>query len=89
MLKSSFSSLPTSYLLLFSIHIVVAAGIERIQRNFFMGFIREECFKYSLMAWEKVCLPYELGGLGIMKLLICGGGLLLLNMERANGGGVL
>ena len=34
-----------------------------------MGFIREECFKYSLMAWEKVCLPYELGGLGIRRLV--------------------
>ena len=34
-----------------------------------MGFIREECFKYSLMAWEKVCLPYELGGVGIRRLV--------------------
>ena len=27
------------------------------------------CFKYPLVAWEKVCLPLELGGLGIQKLV--------------------
>ena len=27
-----------------------------------------ECFKYPLVAWEKVCLPRELGGLGIQNL---------------------
>ena len=27
-----------------------------------------ECFKYPLVAWEKVCLPHELGGLGIRNL---------------------
>ena len=52
------------------------------------------------MAWEKRCLPIDSGGLGIKKLvhfnralvekaLIFGGGLLLLNMERVKGDGLL
>ena len=28
-----------------------------------------ECFKYPLVAWEKICLPRELGGLGIHNLV--------------------
>ena len=28
-----------------------------------------ECFKYSLVAWEKVCSPLEMSGLGIRKLV--------------------
>ena len=28
----------------------------------------EECFKHSLVAWEKVCSPLEMGGLGVRKL---------------------
>ena len=27
-----------------------------------------ECFKYPLVAWEKVCLPRKLGGFGIWNL---------------------
>ena len=27
------------------------------------------CFKYPLVAWEKVCLPIDVGGLGIKKLV--------------------
>ena len=29
----------------------------------------EECFKHSLVAREKVCLPLGMGGLGIRKLV--------------------
>ena len=29
----------------------------------------EECFKYPLVAWEKVCLSIVLGGWGIRKLV--------------------
>ena len=28
----------------------------------------EECFKHSLVAWEKVCSPLVMGGLGVRKL---------------------
>ena len=59
-------SLKPSYLILslFTIPQVVAARIERIQRNFLWGAL-EDVFKYPLVAWDKVCLPVESGGLGI------------------------
>ena len=64
LLKSTLSSLPMYYLSLFVIPVVVADRLERIQRKFLWGSL-EECFKYPLVAWEKVCLPLEMGGLGI------------------------
>ena len=64
LLKSTISSLPTYYLSLFTIPKAVAYRLERIQRNFLWGS-SVECFKYPLVAWEKVCLPCESGGLGI------------------------
>ena len=67
LLKSTLSSLPTYYLSLFTILKAVATRLERIQRNFLWGSL-VECFKYPLVAWEKVCFPRELGGLGIRKL---------------------
>ena len=68
LLKSTLSSLPTYYLSLFVIPIAVADRLKRTQRNFLWGS-SEECFKYPLVAWEKVCLPIDSGGLGIKKLV--------------------
>ena len=68
LLKSTLSSLPTYYLSLFTIPIAVADRLVHIQRNFLWGSL-EECFKYPLVAWEKVCFPLEMGGLGIKKLV--------------------
>ena len=45
----------------------MAARIERIQRNFLWG-ASEDVFKYPLVAWDKVCLPVESGGLGIQRI---------------------
>ena len=68
LLKSTHSSLPTYYLSLFTVPKAVAIRLECIQRNFLWVSL-VECFKYPLVAWEKVCLPRELGGLGIRNLL--------------------
>ena len=66
LLKSTLSSLPTYFLSLFTITILqaVAARIERIQRNF-LWRASKDVFKYPLIAWDKVYLPVESGGLGI------------------------
>ena len=63
-LKSTLLSLSTYYPSLFTIPKVVATRLEHIQRNLLCGS-SVKCFKYPLVAWEKVCLPHELGGLGI------------------------
>ena len=62
------SSLPTYFLSLFTIRKSVAARLESIQRNFLWGSY-EGSFKYPLVAWEKVCLPIEMGGLGIRSVV--------------------
>ena len=41
--------------------------LERIQRNFLWGR-SNDVFKFSLVAWEKVVWPVEVGGLGIQKI---------------------
>ena len=68
LLKSILSSFPTYYLSLFTIPVVVADRLERIQRKFLWGS-SEECFKHSLVAWGKVYSPLEMGGLGVRKLV--------------------
>ena len=56
-----------SFLSLFTIPKSVAARMESIQGNFLWGS-SEGSFKYPLVAWEKVCLPIKLGGLGIRSV---------------------
>ena len=68
LLKSTLSSLPTYFLSLFTIPKAVAARLESIQRNFLWGS-SEGCFKYPLVAWDKVCSPVEMGGLGIRNVV--------------------
>ena len=68
LLKSTLSSLPTYFLSLFTIPKAVAARLESIQKNFLWGS-SEGSFKYPLVAWEKVCLPVEMGGLGIRSVV--------------------
>ena len=68
LLKSTLSSLPTYYLSLFTVPKLVTIRLECIQRNFLKGY-SYECFKYPLMAWEKVCFPLEQGDLEIRKLV--------------------
>ena len=56
------------YLSPFTVPKAVAMRLECIQGNFLWGS-SAECFKYPLVAWEKICLPRELGGLGIHNLV--------------------
>ena len=60
LLKSTLSSLPTYYLSLFTIPKAMATRLEHIHKHFLWGS-SVKCFKYSLVAWEKVYLPREFG----------------------------
>ena len=64
LLKSTLSSLPTYFLLLFTIPTHVANKIEKMQRDFLWGDS-----KLHLVGWDKVCAPIANGGLGIRKLI--------------------
>ena len=68
LLKSTLSSLPTYYLSLVTIPKSVATRLESIRRNF-LWESSEGSFKYPLVAWEKVCLPVEMGGLGLRSVV--------------------
>ena len=58
---------PMYFLSLFTIPKFVAIRMKSIQRNFLLGSF-EGSFKYLLVAWEKLCLLVELGGLGIRSV---------------------
>ena len=67
LLKSSLSSLPTYFLSLFTIPKSVAARLESIQRNFLWGLLRGVS---NILWWPgKMCLPVEMGGLGIRSVV--------------------
>ena len=63
LLKSTLSSLPTYFLLLFTIPTHMANKIEKLQRDFLWGDR-----KIHLVGWDKVCAPIANDGLGIRKL---------------------
>jgi len=68
LLEGTLSSLLTYYLSLFIVPKAMTIRLECIQKNFLWDSSKE-CFKYPLVAWEKVCLPLKPGGLGIRKLV--------------------
>ena len=68
LIKSTLSILPTYFLSLFTIPKAVTTRLERIQRDFLWGSSKGN-FKYALVAWENVCLPVEMGGLGIRSVV--------------------
>ena len=63
LLKSTLFSLPTYFLLLFTIPTHVANKIEKLQRDFLWGDS-----KIHLVVWDKVCAPIANDGLVIRKL---------------------
>ena len=68
LLKSTLSSFPTYFMSLFRILVSVAKRIERLQRNFLWGGMREKT-KIHLVNWDRVCTPIDQGGLGVQDLI--------------------
>ncbi len=66
LLKSTLSSLPTYYLSLFTIPVIVANRIEKLQCNFLWGG-KGDGVNHHLLNWDIVCSP--IGGLGAKKLV--------------------
>jgi hypothetical protein len=67
LIKSTLSSIPTYLLSLFLLPASVAHRLEKLQRDFLWGSIGEEK-RFHLIRWDKVCLPFQNGGLAIKNL---------------------
>lgn len=61
------SSLHAYYPLFFTIPKSMDEKIRKDLGSFLWG-ASEEVFKYSLVVWDKVCFPIDVGGLGIGKI---------------------
>jgi len=68
LIKSTLSNLPTYYLSLFPIPLGVTNRIEKLQRDFLWGGIKEE-FKFHLVKRSTICFPIHYGGLGVRNLI--------------------
>jgi hypothetical protein len=71
LIKSTLSNLPTYYLSLFPIPLGVANRIEKLQRDFLWGGMKEE-FKFHLVNWSTmstICLSLQYGGLRVRNLI--------------------
>ncbi|KAG6720010.1 hypothetical protein I3843_03G038700 [Carya illinoinensis] len=69
LIKSTLSNLPTYFLSLIPIPIVVANRLEKLFRDFLWRDLGEEA-KFHLVSWDKICTPLSCGGLGFRKLSI-------------------
>ncbi|KAJ4827119.1 hypothetical protein Tsubulata_002464 [Turnera subulata] len=69
LLKSVLSSLPLFYLSMFTIPVLVAKKLVRIQRTCLWGGTTITK-KLCLIAWAKIAKPKEHGGLGVENLLL-------------------
>ena len=68
LIKSTLSNLPTYYMSLFPIPVLVAKRIEKLQREFLWQGSSEE-FKFHLVNWNQICAPVRYGGLVVRSLL--------------------
>ena len=69
MIKGILLSLPTYFLSLFPILVVMASRIDKIQRDLLWARMGEGK-KFHLVIWSQICQPLNLGGLGIRNLRI-------------------
>ena len=67
LLKSVFTTIPLFYLSIFKAPIAVYNKISSIQRKFLWAWGKQSK-SISLVSWDNVCKPLELGGLGVKDM---------------------
>lgn len=68
LLSAVLNSLPTYFMLCFSLPIQVLEAIDKRRRTFFWSNDETCSGAKCLVAWDKVCTPRDAGGLGVKKL---------------------
>lgn len=68
LIKSVFTSLPTFYMSTLMLPAGIIEQINKYLRHCFWRKYGEEDRGTALIAWEKVCLPKDQGGLGVLNL---------------------
>ncbi|KAF5806717.1 putative reverse transcriptase zinc-binding domain-containing protein [Helianthus annuus] len=76
LVKSVLQSLPLYYFSLYSAPKKIINDLERLMRNFLWGGI-DDVKKLHWVAWEKITIPKNKGGLGITRLEDCNDALIL------------
>ena len=67
LIQSVLAALPTYYMSIFRMPIGVQEEIEKLMRDFLWQNLEGDQSRH-LVAWEEVCKPKELGGLGLVNL---------------------
>jgi hypothetical protein len=68
LLKSVAASIPSYGMSSFLIPMSLCSSLDRSFKNFWWGFPPSNSRKLTLKAWDSICLPKDLGGLGIRKM---------------------
>jgi hypothetical protein len=68
LIKSVINAIPTYLMSLFLLPKSLCASINSCIRKFWWGFPQEKNHSLSLLAWDNICKPKSLGGLGIRTM---------------------
>ena len=68
LLKSVAASIPSYGMSSFLIPMSLCSSLDKTFKKFWWGFPPSNSKKLTLKAWDSICLPKDLGGLGIRKM---------------------
>jgi hypothetical protein len=67
-IKSVAAALPSYAMSSFLLPNSICIGLDRIFKNFWWGFSPKKVRNLSLKAWDSLCLPKSVGGLGLKRM---------------------
>ncbi|KAJ4771274.1 RNA-directed DNA polymerase (reverse transcriptase)-related family protein [Rhynchospora pubera] len=74
---SVLSSIPIFFMSVFKLPSWVIKSLDKLRRSFLWGRSGSSNRGFSLLAWDRVCLPKKLGGFGVLNLKVLNMSLLL------------